>query len=280
MTGRVITTTLATSADGTRIGFRTEGSGPGLVVLHGSLRAARHYSALAEALAADFTVYTVDRRGRGDSGAQGDGYGIDAECADLAAVLALTGARMVFGHSYGGLIALETVLRLPAAGIDRLAVYEPAVSIDAGGSDDWLADLDRAIAEDRTADGVAAIMSGLDLAGELRRVPARLRKALLRAMLRGEMLADMRRLLPTVAPEVRAVRRLDPSGDRYAGVSTETLLLDGERSPEYLRKATALLAGTLPEATAVTIPRAGHNAPDLELPLAVAERLRGWFATT
>ncbi|HEX5120599.1 MAG TPA: alpha/beta hydrolase [Pseudonocardiaceae bacterium] len=277
MADGVIVTTLATSDDGTRIGFRTAGSGPGLVVLHGTLRAAQHYHALADALAADFTVHSVDRRGRGHSGAQGDRYDIDAECADLAVVLAHTGATMVFAHSYGGLVALETVLRRPDARIERLAVQEPALSIDGAISADWLPDLERAIAEDRTADGVLAIMIGLDLAGELRRVPVRLRKALLRSMLQGEMLDEMRALLPTVAPEVRVAIGLDSSGERYAGVGADTLLLAGQRSPAYLREVTTLLTATLPRASAVTIPNAGHNAPDMEQPLAVAEALRAYF---
>jgi pimeloyl-ACP methyl ester carboxylesterase len=277
MTGRVITTTVVTSADGTRIGLHTVGGGPGLVVLPGTLRAAKHYRDLADALAADFTVHTVDRRGRGDSGAQGAGYGIDTECADLAAVLAHTGARLVFGHSYGGLVALETVLRLPDATIEKLAVHEPAVSVGGAFTDDWLPELASAIAEGRTVDGVVAVLSGLDLVGELRHVPSRMRAVLLRALPHGEMLADLRALLPTVAAEVSAARELDSAGERYAGVGTRTLLLDGDRSPDYLRHVTTLLADTLPDATRTTIPQAGHNAPDLDRPLVVAQRLRDWF---
>ncbi|HEX3648357.1 MAG TPA: alpha/beta hydrolase [Pseudonocardiaceae bacterium] len=277
MSEGVVGTTVITSDDGTPIGCHTAGRGPGLVVVHGSLRAAKHYRTLADTLAADFTVYTVDRRGRGVSGAQGEGCGIDAECADLAAVLARTGATMVFGHSYGGLVALETVLRRPDARIERLAVYEPAVSIGGAIRTDWLPELERAVAEDRTSDG-AAVLFGLGLAGELRHVPARLRKVLLRAGLRGEMLADLRALLPTVPAEVRVARSLDSAGDRYAGVGTETLLLAGDRSPAYLRQVTAVLAGTLPDATAANVRNAGHNAPDLDAPGAVAERLRAFFA--
>ena len=45
----------------------TIGSGPGLVVIPGGTRRARHYRALAEALADTYTVHMIDRRGRGAS---------------------------------------------------------------------------------------------------------------------------------------------------------------------------------------------------------------------
>jgi hypothetical protein len=107
------------SRDGTSIIFPGTGSGPGIVVVSGTLRAGRHYAGLAAALAEDFAVCTVGRRGRGGSGPQGPSYGIDTECAALAAVLARTGATAVFGHCYGALIALETAFRRPEARIER-----------------------------------------------------------------------------------------------------------------------------------------------------------------
>ncbi len=56
-------TSVVTSKDGTNIGYRRSGQGPGLVVLHGAMSSSQTHSQLAEALAADFTVYVADRRG-------------------------------------------------------------------------------------------------------------------------------------------------------------------------------------------------------------------------
>ena len=39
-----------------------------------------------------------------------------------------TGADRVFGHSYGGLVALQTARR--TAAFRQIAVYEPAVVLD------------------------------------------------------------------------------------------------------------------------------------------------------
>lgn len=53
------------SADGTRVGFLSQGSGPGLLLVQGAMGTAEDYRELAEALAPHFTVHALDRRGRG-----------------------------------------------------------------------------------------------------------------------------------------------------------------------------------------------------------------------
>jgi len=115
-------TAATTSTDGTTIGYRYAGSGPGLVICHGGGRISQSYVALAALLAPSFTVYIPDRRGHGLSGPEGGGYDMHKACQDLIAVLERTGAGYVFGHSAGGLIALEAALRGP---ITKLALYEP-----------------------------------------------------------------------------------------------------------------------------------------------------------
>src|SRR5678816_4144436 len=91
-----------TSRDGTTIGYRQLGHGPGIVALHGAMESAQSHMQLAEALAGSFTVYLPDRRGRGLSGPYGADYSVQTEVEDLDALLAKTGARRVFGVSAGG----------------------------------------------------------------------------------------------------------------------------------------------------------------------------------
>jgi hypothetical protein len=66
-------TASAISADGTAIDYLSLGDGPGLILLGGVLSSVSTYLALAEALAADFTVHVVNRRGRPPSGPQRPG---------------------------------------------------------------------------------------------------------------------------------------------------------------------------------------------------------------
>src|ERR1051325_5923188 len=93
------------SADGTLIGYRQIGSGPGLVIEHGGACASHHYLRLAELLSDSYTVYLPDRRGRGLSGPKGENYSIEKEIDDIRAILQKTHDRMLFGHNGGGSMA-------------------------------------------------------------------------------------------------------------------------------------------------------------------------------
>src|ERR1700692_1657018 len=96
------------SRDGSQIGFLTVGEGPGVIVIPGALTTAREFGSFARPLGAEhFTVHTIERRGRGTSGPQGDDYSIVKEVEDVLALQEMTGARFLVGHSYGGLVALE-----------------------------------------------------------------------------------------------------------------------------------------------------------------------------
>src|SRR5271169_2783696 len=99
---------LVFSNDGTAISYRSIGSGAPLIVIPGALGIAIDYDKFARKLCRQFTVHVVDRRGRGESGEQGDNYGIEKECEDIHAVCTATNATLLFGHSYGGFVAFET----------------------------------------------------------------------------------------------------------------------------------------------------------------------------
>jgi pimeloyl-ACP methyl ester carboxylesterase len=89
------------SMDGTTVSYLSVGDGPAVIVLPGVLSMASDYAAFARALAERFTVHTIERRGRGRSGPQGDDYSIVKECEDVLAVRRETGACLLIGHSYG-----------------------------------------------------------------------------------------------------------------------------------------------------------------------------------
>src|ERR1700749_1093571 len=134
-----------TSCDGTTIGYRRLGHGPGLIAVHGGMQAAQNLMKLAMALADSFTVYLPDRRGRGLSGPPGSHYSLTAECEDIDALAQATAARNIFGLSSGPIIALRAALVLPA--IDKAALYEPPLSVSGSTPTGWLARYDREVAK-------------------------------------------------------------------------------------------------------------------------------------
>jgi hypothetical protein len=116
------------SADGTRIGYRKYGSGPALVVCHGTHTVAQDWSAFGQEMGRRHTVYIYDRRGRGSSPDTGKPYTNESEVDDLAAMVKLAGPdAAILGHSFGGGVALAYALRDGFQG--RLITYEAGHSV-------------------------------------------------------------------------------------------------------------------------------------------------------
>jgi pimeloyl-ACP methyl ester carboxylesterase len=92
------------SADGTPIAYWRSGDGPPLVLVHGSFDDHNVWAPVLPAFEERFTVYAVDRRGRGGSG-DGIGHSLESEAADIAEVVESIGGQEevnLLGHSYGG----------------------------------------------------------------------------------------------------------------------------------------------------------------------------------
>ncbi len=120
---------LIDSRDGARIAVFRSGDGPPLVLVHGATADHTAFRVVGPVLSVSFTVYAIDRRGRGSSGDAPDPYSIEHEFEDVATVaeaLASTsgGPVDVFGHSYGGRCALGAALLTDA--IRRVISYEGA----------------------------------------------------------------------------------------------------------------------------------------------------------
>lgn len=150
-------TNMVTSKDGTSIAYDRLGSGPA-VILTGGMTGRVETRPLAEELAARFTVYNVDQRGRGDSGDTAP-YAVQREIEDLEALIAAAGgSAYVYGESAGGALVLEAAAT--GIAINKLAVYEVPYGF-AGSPQEWLAyraRLDLLLAEGRRGDAFAHFM--------------------------------------------------------------------------------------------------------------------------
>jgi pimeloyl-ACP methyl ester carboxylesterase len=111
------------SQDGTLIAAWHSGVGAPLLLVHGTTGDHTVWTSVRAALERHFTVWTLDRRGRGSSG-DAAAYALEREGEDIAAVIdAIGGTVHVLGQSFGGLCALEAALLTPHLG--RLILYEP-----------------------------------------------------------------------------------------------------------------------------------------------------------
>jgi len=254
------------SADGTTIGFERHGHGPALVVVDGAFcsRAFGPSPKLAPLLAEHFTVYTYDRRGRGQSGDTLP-YATAREVEDLAAIVHEAGGRAsLLGLSSGGALALEAA----ASGVpvERVIAYEPPYVDNSGqnGGELHHGALTRLVANGNRAGAITYFMK--DMVGApspavwmMRGIPWVWRK-----------LTAAAHTLPYDAALMTDFRI--PRA-RFASIRTPALVMNGGKTQERLREAARSLADIIPGANYRELAGQTHNVQPGVLTPAVVEFL-------
>ena len=252
------------SKDGTQIGFFRLGSGPALVIVHGSLSNGESWREVASLLAGSFTCYVIDRRGRGRSG-DAPHYAIEREYEDIQGALTMSGeGANLLGHSFGAVCALGAALRTP---VPRLILYEPPLPVGGPVAGPYLVDYQNAI-DDGDFDRALEIGYTRFAAIPVSRIPS---------MRTTPDWAQAKALAPTWTREIEEIEKLGPSLDRYRTLSAPTLLLLGsESAPHPLKDTTEALSRTLAQARVSELSGQGHIA-NLRTPGLVAGRVRAFL---
>ncbi|MEX5706881.1 MULTISPECIES: alpha/beta fold hydrolase [unclassified Parafrankia] len=279
------------STDGTVISYRTIGRGPGLLLVPGALAVAADLDGFAAALASGFTVHTIERRGRGASGPQGDAYTAAKELADLEAVRAATRARFVVGHSFGGFLLLEALRNTGATAgagapvgvgvgaFDGAAAYEPGVLLDGVGpvTLEWARRCQDELDRGRPRQAFITFVRGVN-PETTGRVPRALLGLILAFAIRPAERRRKHALLGGTIREHQEAARVANQPDRYRAITTPTLLMAGRDSDDTAAgRATRQLAGILPRASLVTFGDLDHFGPE-RAPRRVAAAVADFFA--
>jgi pimeloyl-ACP methyl ester carboxylesterase len=241
-----------TSKDETTIGCFVSGSGPPLVLVHGTAADHGRWAPILPVLERRLTVYAFDRRGRGASGV-GEPYAIEREFEDVAAVVdGIGGPVDVLGHSYGALCALEAA-RLTRH-IRRLVLYEPPISTGEPGYPAGMVErLERLLAAGEEDGVVSTVLS------ELFRVPAAsLERLRTLPAWRGRVDAA-----PSIVRELKAHRRYELRTEAFRDVKVPTRLLLGGASPPFFKAALDKVQVALPQASVAVLPGQTHSAIDM-----------------
>ncbi|AMU58131.1 alpha/beta fold hydrolase [Mycobacteroides abscessus] len=113
--------------DGVRLSVTVSGTGPSLVLVHGSLQSGSSWAGVVSELESDFTCFAVDRRGHGAS-SDAEEHSLQREADDVIAVAAEVGPdAVIVAHSYGAVVVLEAVRR--GADVAAVVLYEPPLPI-------------------------------------------------------------------------------------------------------------------------------------------------------
>jgi pimeloyl-ACP methyl ester carboxylesterase len=262
-----------TGSTGTTVSYSVEGSGPPLVLVHGSFSDHEtNWTFVAPLFRERFTVHAIARRGRGATDAT-DGHSLEDEAQDVADVVRAIGAPVfLLGHSYGAHCALLAAARLPGR-VTKLVLYEPiwphAIAPDA------LAALDTLVAA-----GAWDQFAYAFFANSLH-VPAVELDAVRASELWAPIVADAR----ASSQDLRAVSGHRFDSRRFADLDVPVMLQIGSESPRDLY-VTDALAAVLPDVRIETLAGQAHEgmttAPELYahstmrfLSLPAARRLQG-----
>jgi pimeloyl-ACP methyl ester carboxylesterase len=249
-----------TSPDGTSIAYHRSGSGSPLILVPGTGAANPvAWTAVLPALEEHFSLYAVDRRGRGKSG-DSPNYSIEREFEDLAAVVDWNGEPTdLLGHSFGALCALEGALR--ARNIRKLILYEPAMPLP-GESLYSQEIIDRLQALLKAGDGEGILTM---LYGEIAMIPPDEVEQLKSSPAWPMRLATAH----TIPRETLAEAQYVFDAQRFKDLHVPVLLLLGGDSPHATKEVTEMVNAALPNSQIAVMPGQQHiamyTAPELFL---------------
>jgi pimeloyl-ACP methyl ester carboxylesterase len=278
-TRHLSTTTDAThtvgSRDGAKISYLTIGSGPSVMVIPGALSMAADYAAFGSVLADHFTVHIIERRGRGLSSPQGSDYSIRKECEDVLALQSQTGASLLIGHSYGGLVAMEVARANPS--FTKAAVYEPAVSIHGSIPMGWLPRYQQKLDQKDDTGAFVEFIRGMG-PQYTRLLPRWYMRLLLPLIMSSHDRKQRLGLLHEGLREHQEVARLDSSYENYRAITADVLLMYGGKSDSsWVNLAIERLASVLPRSETREFPKLDHFGIDRKAPQAVAKAVSAYF---
>lgn len=246
-----------TSVDSTPIAYERTGSGPPLVLVHGTTADHTRWAPVLPALEEHFTVYAIDRRGRGESGDAAE-YELEREFEDVAAVVDSVDEPVVLlGHSYGALCSLEAALRTD--NLRALILYEPPIPVDDHEmyQEDELAEMKALLDEGKDEQALVLFLS------EVADIPSA-QIDTLRSAPNWQARVDAAH---TAYRETQAPDSYHFKPTRFEQMTMPTLLLTGGESPHWFTDAVELVNDVLPDSRIVILEGQEHvainTAPDL-----------------
>jgi pimeloyl-ACP methyl ester carboxylesterase len=266
-----MTMNVVQSPDGTKIAYDKQGDGPALIAVDGALctRSFGSKPELTGLLARHLTVYSYDRRGRGDSGDTLP-YAVDREIEDITALIdEAGGSAALYGHSSGAALAMEAAIRLGSGTVTRLAMYEAPYNDDPAAQQAWgeyITELTAALAAGRPGDAVAAFMALVGTPAEQ-----------IAGMRTSPFWPAMEAVGPTLAYDHTHLlgKHAALPVERAARVPVPALVMYGEASFPFMADTARALARAMPRATLRALPGQTHEVAPAALAPVLTDFLAG-----
>ena len=262
------------SRDGTSIAYTRVGQGPAVVLVDGAM-CSRNFGPMGELsalLASQFTVYTYDRRGRGESSDTAP-YAVEREIEDIAALIAEAGgSACVYGTSSGGALALQAACKLPS--IAKVAAFESPYTTDGTRPptiDNYQPQLEALLKENRRGDAVILFMQYVGMPDD-QVEPTR----------QSPVFPAFEAIAPTLRYDALCVenpmdgKSLPPALiEQLGALKTPALILGGGDSPEWMLNTQRAIAAAIPGAQSRTLAGQTHQVAGTAVAPVIAEFFAG-----
>jgi pimeloyl-ACP methyl ester carboxylesterase len=246
---------------GSRLFYQHSGSGHPILLLHSSGCTGGSWQRLVSELGANFTFYTPDLAGYGQSSC--DYLGEESTLRDEAEFVAplmwdVDEKFHLVGHSFGGAVALAAALAWPER-IKTLTLYEPtAFSVLRDRSDEdrkqfdvirrVADDMRQFIAESSNHRAMALFVDFWNGAGTWDQMPT-------------SQQYDLSRLAKKMVYDFRALFDQTWNAEDFGRLRFPVAILKGDKSPPVVLRVADALANLIPQARLITAPNVGHMAP-------------------
>jgi pimeloyl-ACP methyl ester carboxylesterase len=269
---------------GHRAVYRTAGSGPNVVLIHGMINSSRHWGDVAKRLAGSYRVIAPDLIGHGEAATPRGDYSLGAHAAGIRDLLTTIGVERatIVGHSLGGGVAMQFFYQFPQR-------TERLVLISSGGLGHDVSPLLRGAALPGSA-ALLRLASRPRLVGAIAAAGAQLRQrgndtgiylqAVARALAPLQEPGSRRAFLQTLRSVIDVQGQRVSARDRlYLLGEMPTLIVWGERDHTIPISHGIEAERSIPNCRFETLPRAAHF-PNLEDPEGLANVLADFMATT
>lgn len=237
------------SKDGTPIAYHRQGSGPPLILVHGAGSIAKRWFHIIPALQENFTVFAVERRGRGESGDH-DSYAFEREIEDVLAVVDLNHQPVnLFGHSFGAFLTLEAALL--SGNLSKLMLYEPPIPLPGIKvlPDGLMDDYEQLLNQKKNEEALVLFYSRVGISSQE-----------IKLMQSTPEWHERVNSAHTILRESRFTEQYKFNQNHYKNLQVPTLLMVGSESPPWAKASTETLNRTLPNSSILELPGQKHTA--------------------
>jgi 2-succinyl-6-hydroxy-2,4-cyclohexadiene-1-carboxylate synthase len=249
---------MKTQINGVTYAFDVMGQGETLLLLHGFTGSRQQWQEIAETLASDYRVISVDLLGHGetDSPADSSRYTIDHAATDLVTIASHldAGPLHLLGYSMGGRLALYTAIHY-ADHVRSLLLESASPGLESEAERDARRAQDEALAdriEHEGMDWFAAYWGNLSLWDSQRALPRAIRDGL-----------DEQRRSNHPAGLANSLRGMGTGNqpslwDNLEALAMPVTLIAGELDTKFV-SINEQMQGGIPGATCFIVPGTGHN---------------------